>query len=175
MLLNIIYVFICHLLIFLGDSFLLETLYTFGLDTVKILLLYQFYYCINCITISFYYTVTILFSFCFFPSFLPPFPSFPLFPLNVSIIYSSLLYHQTSSCPTSVGEYINTHTYIYKTHMYYYIYSCIHIHIYNPSPLYPSLCYVVSGYYSKCLPTPVVSSYLVTFTIYFLEESQEVT
>jgi len=52
MLLNIIYVFICHLLIFLGDSFLLETLYTFGLDTVKILLLYQFYYCINFITVS---------------------------------------------------------------------------------------------------------------------------
>ena len=44
MLLNITYVFICHLLIFLGDSFLLETLSTFGLDTVTILLLYQFYY-----------------------------------------------------------------------------------------------------------------------------------
>ena len=173
MLLNITYVFICHLLIFLGDSFLLETLSTFGLDTVTILLLYQFYY--NFILL---HSNNFSNNFILFLSFLPPFPFLLLVPSqSLHHLFFLTISDFLSHICRRVYKYTHTHT--YKTHMYHYIHPCIHILKWlsssSSSASLPSLCYVSSGYYSKCRPTPVLSSCLVTFTTYFLEESQKVT
>lgn len=117
-----------------GDSFLLETLSTFGFDSSE-----QFY------SLSL--------------SFLLPFPPFLLFPFNVSVIYSSLLYHQTSFYLTFVTVYKHRHT-----HIDYYIYSHIHIYKNNPNAFPPLLC-VPTQWLSTFAPWMDLREWLISLSI----------